>query len=150
MIKLNLPDFQFKVTKIEGKTLIFDILRKKTVVLTPEEWVRQNFIHYLIHYKNYPKSLMKLESGVKYNQLNNRYDILIYDRKGECCMLVECKAANVKITQKAFDQASRYNFTLKASHIIITNGLQHFCCHIDHESKKAEFLNDIPDFDSIA
>lgn len=150
MVKLNLPQFEFKVSNNDGKTLIFDILRKKFVVLTPEEWVRQHLIHFLITHRHFPKSLIKLESGVKYNDLNNRYDILVYDRAGKCCMVVECKSANVKITQKVFEQASRYNYTLKARYMIVSNGLQHYCCFIDHETKKVEFMNEIPEFDAIA
>jgi hypothetical protein len=146
MQKLNLPSFEYKIREINGKTEIFDIIRKKFIILTPEEWVRQHFINLLIHHYKYPKSLLKVESGLKYNQLQKRSDIVVYDRTGNIFLIVECKSTDVKISQNTFEQVARYNFSLKARHIAITNGLQNFCCKVDHEKDQYEYLKDIPLF----
>ncbi len=146
MIKLNLPSFSFKFKSMENKLYIFDILRKKYVVLTPEEWVRQNFAQYLIQNKNYPKSIIAIEKQLNVNNLSKRTDILIFDKNGNPDIIVECKAPSVKIDQKAFDQIARYNLKLNANYLIVTNGLQHFYCKIDHVLKKYHFLKDIPPY----
>ena len=146
MIKLNLPSFSFKFKSMENKLYIFDILRKKYVVLTPEEWVRQNFAQYLIQNKNYPKSIIAIEKQLNGNNLSKRTDILIFDKNGNPDIIVECKAPSVKIDQKAFDQIARYNLKLNANYLIVTNGLQHFYCKIDHVLKKYHFLKDIPPY----
>ena len=130
MIKLNLPEFEYKVKKADGKVLIFDIIRRKYVVLTPEEWVRQSMIHFLIHDRNYPRSLIKVESGLKYNDLARRSDILIYDREVNPFMLVECKTFQYPMSDKAAEQLARYNHTIKAPYIVLTNGLKHFCYQV--------------------
>src|SRR5437868_14722578 len=114
MHSLNLPPCEFNLKEIDGKLSIYDSLRKKYLVLTPEEWVRQHFIHFLINQYHYPKSLIKIESGHTYNQLSKRSDIIIYDRYGKVFLLVECKSAKSKISQKTFDQVATYNLTLKA------------------------------------
>lgn len=146
MQSLNLPTFEYQVRQTEGKVQIFDELRKKWLVLTPEEWVRQHFIHFLINHKQYPKSLIKLEGGLKYNSRSNRSDVVVYNSAGEPLLLVECKAAEVPLTQQVFDQAARYNHVIKAKYLIITNGLKHFCCQIDHVAGKYNFLQDIPPY----
>jgi len=146
MKKLNLPPYSFKIKSKENKLYIFDMLRKKNVVLTPEEWVRQNFIQYLIVEKKYPKSLIAIEKQLKINNLNKRTDILIFDKNGKTNIIVECKAPNVKITQETFDQIARYNLGLNANYLIVTNGLQHYYCKMDHRLKKYNFLSDIPDY----
>ena len=146
MEKLNLPEYNFKIKNRDGKIAIFDSIRKKYVVLTPEEWVRQNLVEYLNQYLNYPKSLVKLESGLKYNQLKKRSDILVFDREGAPFMLVECKSPKVSINQKAFDQAAGYNYTIKAPYIVVTNGIKHYCCKIDHTSRKISFQAQLPRF----
>jgi hypothetical protein len=146
MVSLNLPHSNLQIREINGKPSVFDILRKKYVVLTSEEWVRQNFVHFLINSCCYPKGLMKLESGLKYNEMAGRSDILIYNRKGEVFMLVECKASEVSLTNKVFEQASRYNSTIKARYLTITNGINHFCCEIDRERKEYSFLKDLPSY----
>src|SRR4051812_45902757 len=112
--QLNLPPSILQYKKINEKNAVFDIIRKKYVILTPEEWVRQNFIHYLINHLKYPKGLFKLESGLKINEMAGRSDIVVYDRNGELFMLIECKAPEISITNKVFEQASRYNLKLKA------------------------------------
>ena len=122
------------------------MLRKKNVVLTPEEWVRQNYIQYLIVEKKYPKSLIAIEKQLKINNLNKRTDILIFDKNGKTNIIIECKAPNVKITQETFDQIARYNLGLNANYLIVTNGLQHYYCKMDHQLKKYNFLSDIPDY----
>src|SRR5688500_89897 len=148
MQKLNLPSFEYNIREINGKAAIFDVLRKKFVVLTPEEWVRQHFVNFLINHYSYPKSLIRLESGLKYKQLQKRSDIQVFDREGNIFLIVECKSADVKISQNTFEQVARYNFTLKAKFVAITNGMKHFCCSIDHEKQKYEFVKDLPEFSS--
>lgn len=148
MVRLNLPPATFRYKELNGKKALFDILRKKFVVITPEEWVRQHFVHFLINYLNYPKSLIKVESGVNYNKLSGRSDVLVYDRTGKVFMLIECKAPNVEITNKVFEQASRYNLKYKAGYLVVTNGINHFCCSISHESGEYNYLDELPPFDS--
>jgi len=149
MEKLNLPSFDYNIREIEGKRSIFDILRKKFVALTPEEWVRQHFIHLLINHYRYPKALMKIETGLKYNQLNKRSDIMVYDRLGNPFLIIECKSADIQVSEKTFAQASVYNSTIKARYVAVTNGLKTFCCHINHEAGSFEFVKDIPLMDII-
>lgn len=146
MIKLNLPSFSFKFKSMENKLYIFDMLRKKYVVLTPEEWVRQNFTRYLIGNKNYPKSIIAIEKQLKINNTTKRTDILLFDKNGNPDIIVECKAPSIKINQETFDQIARYNLKLNANYLIITNGLQHVYCKIDHQLEKYHFLKDIPDY----
>ncbi len=142
--KLNLPQFDVKIKKEEGKVLIFDGIRKNFFLLTPEEWVRQHFLRLLIDHYKYPRALIKVETGLRYNKLLKRSDIIIYDREGKPFLLVECKSADQKINQSSFDQASVYNMTIKARYIAITNGLKTFCCKISQETKKYEFIPDLP------
>ncbi|MEN8188150.1 MAG: type I restriction enzyme HsdR N-terminal domain-containing protein [Bacteroidota bacterium] len=146
MQKLNLPTYPFKIKNNENKYLIFDIIRKKYVVLNPEEWVRQHWIHYLLEEKKYPSSLTAVEKQLTINDLQKRTDILIFDKKGKPDIIVECKAPNIKISQNTFDQIARYNLKLRAKYLIVTNGLQHFYCKMNHEEMKYEFLQDIPDY----
>lgn len=150
MQQLNLPTYQHKI-KIEGdKKLIFDIIRKKYVALTPEEWVRQNFIHYLINEKNYPASLIAVEMALKVNTVTRRCDIALYNKKGKPFVIVECKAADVKISQKTFEQIAGYNIELQVDYLIVTNGINHYCCKIDYELNTFNFLKDIPDYKEIS
>lgn len=148
MEKLNLPSFQYRFREENDIVHIFDIIRKKHVVLTPEEWVRQHFVHLMIDHFKYPKSLIKLESGHSYNDLKKRTDIIVYDRNGEPFLLVECKAPSVKLTDKTFQQVSTYNQTIKAPHIVITNGLKTLCCAIDFEKNAISYLETLPEFSS--
>jgi hypothetical protein len=147
--ELNLPYYPFKLKSDGNRYLILDELRKKYVVLTPEEWVRQHIIQYLINFKNYPKGLISLEKGLRVNDLLKRSDVLIFDSNTEPLLLVECKAPEVKLSQDVFDQAARYNSVYKVKYIIITNGLEHFCAEIEHSSSSYKFLNDIPSFNLI-
>ena len=143
---LNLPPYQFKLKKADDRVQIFDAIRKKYVVLTPEEWVRQNFLQYLIQEKNYPSSLIVLEASLKYNQLQKRADVLVYDKSGIPLLMVECKAPSVKITQDTFDQVARYNMIFKVKYLIVTNCLNHFCCLIDYSDNSYRYLEMIPAF----
>ena len=148
MQNLNLPAFDYQLKSNENKTLIFDIIRKKYVVLTPEEWVRQHFVNYLSSVKNYPVSLIAIEKQIQLHKVTKRFDILIYSNIGKPYILIECKAPNVQIGQNTFDQIARYNSEIDAEFLIVTNGLDHFCCQMDFDSKKYIFLNSIPDFQS--
>ena len=144
MQKLNLPNYKFKLKSSENKTLIFDNLRKKYFVLTPEEWVRQHFVQFLIDEKKYPVSLIALEKQLTINNRKKRTDILIFNADGNPDIIVECKAPQIKITQATFDQIARYNLKLKANYLIVTNGLDHFYCKMDFENETYIFLKDIP------
>ena len=144
--QLNLPIAVLKTKLVEGTTQVFDQVRKKYLVLTPEEWVRQHFIHYLNQEKNYPLGLMGVEQMVKYNGMQTRADIVLYTTEGKPNMIVECKAPNVKITQDAFNQIAKYNFKLKVKYLVLTNGIQHFCCQMDYETNGIKFLEEIPSY----
>ena len=142
--QLNLPIVALKTKLVEGTTQVFDQVRKKYLILTPEEWVRQHFIHYLNQEKNYPLGLMGVEKMVKYNGMQTRADIVLYTTDGEPKMIVECKAQNVQITQDVFDQIAKYNFKLQVPLLVVTNGLQHFCCQMDYVNNSIKFLDEIP------
>lgn len=148
MQKLNLPTYNFKLKSKENKTLIFDNLRKKYMVLTPEEWVRQHFVSFLIHEKKFPNALIAIEKQLKVNNIKKRSDILVFNSNGEPHIIVECKAPSIKITQDTFDQIARYNLKLKAKFLIVTNGLDHFCCKMDFENEAYIFLKEIPSYNS--
>lgn len=144
MYKLNLPEFDFKLKKDGGKVWIFDGIRKKFIVLTPEEWVRQHFVHFLISEKKYPRSLIRVEGGLLYNKLKKRTDIVVYDRSGAPWMIVECKAPSLRISAITLSQAALYNSTLRAQYLCVTNGLTHLCAHINWQERKTTQLDDIP------
>ncbi len=147
MEKLNLPAFEYNVKESDGKVWIYDVLRKKYLVLTQEEWVRQHFLHYLLSHVQYPKSLIKVEGGLKFNQLQKRSDIVVFDRTGNPWMIVECKAPDQIINESTLRQASVYNATLKAKYLVLTNGMKTFCCQIESEDGSAVMLNDLPSFE---
>ena len=144
MVKLNLPKYPYKVKNRENKLYIFDIIRKKYIVLTPEEWVRQHFVNYLILDKNYPKSIIAIEKQLNFNGLVKRTDILIFNKLGLPDIIVECKSPKIKISQDTFDQIARYNLKLNANYLIVTNGLQHYYCKLDHQNSRYIFLKEIP------
>ena len=146
MQKLNFPDYEFRFKNSENKTSIFDEIRKKFIILTPEEWVRQNVVHYLITEKKYPKSLINVEKTLKINDLTKRYDIVIFNSNGSINVLIECKSTKIEITQTVFDQIARYNMTLKANYLMVTNGLNHYICKIDFENEKYSFLESLPNY----
>ncbi len=146
MYKLNLPEFDFKLKKAQGKIWIFDGIRKKYLVLTPEEWVRQHFVNYLIAHKEYPRALIRVEGGLLYNELRKRTDIVIYNRRGEPWMIVECKAPTQPMSESVLSQAAVYNSTLRAEYICVSNGLLHLCARVDWEERKTAQVEDLPLF----
>lgn len=149
MIQLNLPAIRYR-TKIEdGRSYIFDPFRKKFVFLTPEEWVRQHFVLYLVSFKGYPAGRMGNEVSLSLNHRRFRCDTVIYDRNGSPLVIVEYKAPSVSLTKTVFEQAANYNIALKVKYLVISNGLSHHCCRIDYEEMRFEFLNDIPDYSAL-
>lgn len=148
MYKLNLPQYEIKVKQENGKQMIFDSVRKKYLVLTPEEWVRQNFIQFLIQEKNYPAGLIQIEKGLKLNELQKRADALVYKNVSPL-VLIEFKAPNIEIKQEVFEQIARYNSHFKVPYLIVSNGLNHYCAKIDFKENSFGFLKDIPEYNSL-
>lgn len=146
MQKLNFPEYSFRFKNSQNKLRIFDPIRKKFLVLQPEEWVRQHVIQYLFREKNCPPSLVNAEKELKVNGLKRRYDVVVYHPDGSIFLIVECKAPEVAITQETFDQIARYNLTLKANFLMVTNGLQHYFCKMDYDLEKYHFIKDIPPY----
>ncbi len=146
MVPLNLPAFDIKLVEIEGKIHVFDIYRKKHLLLTPEEWVRQHFVNLLVKHYQYPSGLIKMEGGLTYNRLKKRSDIVVFDAEGNPFLLVECKAADVPLTQSVIEQASRYNLTLKCPFVVVTNGMKTFCFQVDFEENSFIQCMDLPKF----
>jgi predicted type IV restriction endonuclease len=146
MYEIALPKIDVSIRKEGGKVYIFDIIRKKYVVLTPEEWVRQHMIHYLIESLHYPKSLFRIEGSLTFNKLQKRSDILIYDRAGLPWMLIECKAPTIKLSQKTFNQVAVYNMTIGAQYLVVSNGRVHFCSKASQDGTEAVHLSDFPAF----
>lgn len=144
MQSLRFPPYQFRFKNSENKVAIFDTIRKKFIVLTPEEWVRQHVVHYLIDDKKYPKSYINVEKRIKINGLTKRYDAVVYNPDGSLFLLVECKAPEISITQSTFDQIARYNLALKAQYLMVTNGLNHYFCQLDYENERYHFLEELP------
>ncbi len=148
-MELNLPKHDFRIKNKDNQLYIFDSIRKKYYVLTPEEWVRQHFVWFLISEKQYPKGRIGIEVPVKINGMTKRVDILFYDQQGQPELMVECKRPSVLITQETFDQIARYNRSLKVKTLIVTNGLQHYCCEMDHENTRYSFLEEIPKYTTL-
>ena len=147
MQKLAFPPQSFRIKNTENNALIFDSARKKFVVLTPEEWVRQHCVQWLFKNKNVPKTLLNVEKQITLNtQVSKRYDVVVYKPDGSLYLLVECKAPNVIINQDVFDQIARYNMALNANYLMVTNGLQHYYCKIDVNAKEYVFLRDLPPY----
>lgn len=146
MLELNLPPFDKKITKKDDKAFILDVIRRQYVALTPEEWVRQHFVHFLIQYKGYPQSLMANEVQLKLNGMSRRCDTVVYDRSLHPRAIIEYKAPTVHITQKVFEQICRYNMVLQVDYLIVSNGLVHYCCRIDYTTRSYSFLEDIPPY----
>jgi virulence-associated protein VagC len=146
---LNLPAFEVKVTEKEGRRLIFDPLRRKYVALTPEEWVRQHFVNYLVSEKRYPPDLLGNEISLQLNATTKRCDTIVYDRFLAPLMIVEYKAPMIPLNRAVFDQISRYNTLLKVRFLTVSNGLRHFCCRIDYETQTYIFLENIPTYDEL-
>lgn len=146
---LNLPPYPFKLTDTNGQLSMFDEIRKRTIILTPEEWVRQHFVQYLIRDKQYPKSLIKLEGGLKLHGQAKRTDIVAFNPSGQKILLVECKAHTVAISQSTFDQAARYNIVHRVPLLVVSNGLQHYYCRINFEEESYQFLEDLPGYKTL-
>lgn len=146
MYKLNLPVFDYKLRKTEGKVWIFDVIRKKYILLTAEEWVRQHFVHFLITGLNCPAPLIKVEGGLTYNKLRKRSDIVVFDRQGSPWMIVECKSPEQKLSPEVLHQAGAYNASLQAQYVTLTNGLVHLCLFIDKAAGKATLLEGLPQY----
>lgn len=149
MEQLNFKTYPFRFKNSENKIAIFDIIRKKFILITPEEWVRQHVVWFLIEEKKYPKSLVNVEKLITLNGLTKRYDIVVYNKNGGIEILVECKAPSVKIDQTTFDQIARYNMVLNANYLMVTNGLEQYYCQMDYINKKYSFLKEIPNYKTI-
>jgi len=151
MLALNFPAYPVKITSDQSgqSSKIFDIIRRKFVLLTPEEWVRQHLLHFMVTEKKFPRSLIGVEKSVKVNNLPRRTDVLVYNKAMRKILLAECKAPSVKITQKVFDQAARYNMSLDVKYFVLTNGLETICCTMDHEAQRYNFLKEIPEFQHL-
>jgi hypothetical protein len=149
MWQLNFPAYAFKTKMQNGKTYIFDRIRKKYIRLTPEEWVRQHMITFLIEEKSYSPALMANEISIRYNSLSKRCDTVVYNSMGEPVMIIEYKSPEVEISQKTFDQIVVYNYRLKVKYLLVSNGLQHYCCKVDFENMSAAYLTEIPAYKTI-
>jgi hypothetical protein len=149
MFALNLPGYDTKISSKDGKPTIFDLLRRCYVALTPEEWVRQHFVHFLIEHCNYPATLMGNEVGLTLNGTKKRCDTVVYDRNLKPRIIIEYKAPTVKINKEVFSQIARYNLVLKVDYLIISNGIQHYCCRMDYEKNSFEFIANIPEYNSL-
>jgi len=149
MQQLNFPSYCFRFKNSENKVSIFDEIRKKFVILTPEEWVRQNVVRFLTEEKKYSKSYINVEKLIKINGLNKRYDVVVFQPNGKLFLLIECKAPEVPISQNTFDQIARYNMVLDAEYLMVTNGLNHYFCQMDFENEKYNFLKELPEFNSL-
>ncbi|HRL71602.1 MAG TPA: type I restriction enzyme HsdR N-terminal domain-containing protein [Flavobacterium sp.] len=148
MQKLNFQLYNFRFKNNENKVSIFDEIRKKFIILTPEEWVRQHVVQFLLEEKKYPKSLINVEKVLKINGLRKRYDVVVFNSDGSIFILIECKAPEIKITQATFDQIARYNMTMNAQFLMVTNGLNHYFCQMDYENEKYTFLENLPNYNS--
>lgn len=146
---LNLPPYPFKINDNDGQLTLFDEIRKKHLIITPEEWVRQHFVQYLINQKKYPKTLIKLEGGLRLHGMAKRTDIVVFDKTGDKILMIECKAPAVNIDQKVFDQIARYNITHKIRLLAVSNGLKHYYCRIDFEKQAYKFIPELPAYDEL-
>lgn len=149
MSTLNLPQYPIKTIQKDRKPFIFDELRKKYVALTPEEWVRQHFVHYLIAQKKYPPGLIANEISLNLNGTSKRCDTVVYDKQARPRVIIEYKAPHITITEKVFAQISRYNLVLRVDYLIVSNGMQHYCCRMDYANRSCTFLPDIPNYDKL-
>ncbi|MBT8303455.1 MAG: type I restriction enzyme HsdR N-terminal domain-containing protein [Bacteroidia bacterium] len=149
MQELHFPQYSFRFKNSENKLLIFDVIRKKFVVLQPEEWVRQHCIHFLLNEKKYPRSLVNIEKELMVKGLQKRYDIVVFNPDGSIHLIVECKSFKKTINQDTFDQIARYNLTLDATYLMVTNGINHYYCQMNLEEQRYQFLKEIPNYQNI-
>ena len=147
MQQLNFPIYNFRFKNSENKVSIFDEIRKKFIILTPEEWVRQHVVRFLLEEKKYPKSLLNVEKVLSVNGLRKRYDVVVFNPDGSIFVLVECKAPEIKTAQATFDQIARYNLALNAQFLMVTNGHHHYFCQMDFENEKYYFLKELPNYE---
>lgn len=146
---LNLPAYPFQIQALEGRQMIFDAIRRKYVRLTPEEWVRQHFVQFLVQEQGVPSSLIAIEKAFLFQGMTRRADIVVHDRQGLAMLMVECKAPEVEIKQTAFDQVARYNKVVDAAYLVVTNGLVHYCAALDAEAHTYRFLDKLPRYDDL-
>ncbi len=149
MQELNLPVFPIKIKDKDGKPFVWDVFRKRYVVLTPEEWVRQHFLWWLSKARGYPGSLIAVEAGLSYNKMAKRADAIVYGKSGTPLMIIECKAATVKITNRVFDQIAAYNYKFGVSYLAVTNGMDHYCCKRDAQAGRWRFLDNVPVYQDL-
>jgi len=150
-MKLNLPGYPLKTRqKADGRKEVFDEFRKKFITLTPEEEVRQQFLHFLVNKKGYPPGLIAVEKGIRLNRMQKRFDAVVYSNDGNPLMLLEFKSPEVKPDQHVFDQIAAYNIKMKVDYLLVSNGLQHYCCKIDHQLNRFDFLEKIPEYGEIS
>lgn len=148
MQKLNFPNYSFRFKNSENKIAAFDQVRKKFIILTPEEWVRLHTVQFLISEKHFPLSHINVEKQLKLGSVVKRYDIVVYNSSGEIDLMVECKAPGIKISQATFDQIARYNMALRAKYLMVTNGMEHFYCQMDYTEEKYNFLPELPNYEN--
>ena len=149
MYELNLPTYDIQLGGTREKPEIFDFLRRRFVKLTPEEWVRQHFVHWLVEHKGYPKGLLGNEIALRVGDKKLRCDSILYDQQALPRMIIEYKAPTIALSQKVFDQISAYNLLLHVDYLVVSNGMQHYCCRMDYERNDYDFLPDIPDYEKI-
>lgn len=150
MTQLNLPPADLRLSQREGQTYVFDTLRRRHIRLTPEEWVRQHFVHFLINHKGYPQEMLANEVSLSLNSTTKRCDTVLYDTEAHPRMIIEYKAPHIALSQRVFDQISRYNIVLRVPYLIVSNGLEHYCCQVDYEAQTYQFLRDIPSFNQLS
>lgn len=148
-MEINLPPYDIKLREQDGKRQIFDFLRRRYVALTPEEWVRQHFVHFLIEQKGYPKGLLSNEVELRIGDKKLRCDSLLYNKELQPQMIIEYKAPHIELTQRVFNQITAYNFLLHVDYLVISNGMQHYCCRMDYEKREYSFLRNIPDYSGL-
>lgn len=149
MQELNLPHYEVRAREWKGRLQIWDLLRRKFVALTPEEWVRQHFVNFIISHKGYDSALMNNEVKIELNGMSRRCDTVLYDQSLRPRMIIEYKRPTVKITQKVFNQICRYNLAMHVDYLIVSNGLEHYCCRMDYDNQTYQFLEDIPEYKDI-
>ena len=149
MNELNLPAFDVKIRGTRERPEIYDFLRRRYVALTPEEWVRQHFVHWLVEQKGYPKGLLGNEVALKCGDKTLRCDSILYNKEAKPQMIIEYKAPTVSVTQRVFNQITAYNLLLHVDYLVVSNGVQHYCCQMDYEHQSYVFLNDIPSYSEL-
>lgn len=146
---LSLPAYDFSIQRVAETPMIFDVIRRRYVRLTAEEWVRQHFVQFLIHERDFPQSLIAIEMAFTYQGMARRADIVVYDRKGAPILITECKSPDIEVRQDVFDQVARYNLVLQVRYLVVTNGRNHYCCDVDLVNRTYRFLDDLPRYDEL-